>query len=107
MEGLPQAKKESLEHIPTLEEVRSIFRRLTEKRFKEVRKINDEKGLYLFDITVPGKLKGEVTEYSYRRGQTDKHANPIDSIQVTFYEYDRPVSGTTVAEIVDGEWKIL
>ena len=99
--------EKSPEHVPTPEEVRSIFKKLTEKEYTEVRRVEDGKGLYLFDITVSGELEGEVTEYSYRRGQTGADKHLVDAIQVTYYENGIPISGTTVAEIVNGKWVIL
>jgi len=103
----PQEIGKSLEHITTLEEVLSIFKKLTDKEYKEVRKIEDEKGLYLFDITIPGEIEGEIIEYSYRRGQFEANKHLVDAIQITYYENGVPISGTTVSEIVDGKWKIL
>jgi len=91
----PQEIKKLIEHIPTPEQARLIFKRLTNKEYAEVRIVEDEKGLYLFDITVRGELEGEITEYSYRRGQSRADKNGL------------PVSGTTVAEIIDGKWVIL
>ena len=53
-----------MEHIPNVEEVSIIFRRLTNKEYKEVRKIEDKKGLYVFDITILGEIEGDIIEYS-------------------------------------------
>ncbi len=103
----PQEIKKLIEHIPTPEQARLIFKRLTNKEYAEVRIVEDEKGLYLFDITVRGELEGEITEYSYRRGQSRADKSLVDAIQVTYYKNGLPVSGTTVAEIIDGKWVIL
>lgn len=55
------------ELIPTPEEIYSILRVLTDKEPKEVRRREDEKGLYLLEIAFPGDLDNEVTEYLYMR----------------------------------------
>ena len=103
----PQGIKKSPEHIPTHEEVASIFKRLTDKKYTEIRKIEDAKGLYLFDITILGDLEGETIEYSYRRGQSGMNGKLVDAIQIIYYKNNTPVGGTTVAEIVDGKWIIF
>jgi hypothetical protein len=97
------------EHIPTPEEVSSIFKKLTEKEQTEGRKLEDEKGLYLLEITTPGDIEGEVNEYAYmRKGKHNEGQTSSTSIQITTYDKDGvPYWGTTVAECVDGKWEIL
>jgi hypothetical protein len=49
MPGLERLEKEKPEHIPTAEEVLLLFEKLVgEKKYEEVRKLEDEKGLYLW-----------------------------------------------------------
>jgi hypothetical protein len=96
------------EHIPTAEEVHSIFKKLTEKEYKEARKLEDEKGLYLFEITVPGDSDNIVVEYAYmRKGKHKEGASLATEVHVTYYDDGMPVSGTSAARCIDGEWKVF
>ena len=107
MEQQPNIFEERTESIPTPEEVRSVFEQLTEmKEFKEVRKREDEKGLYLWDITIPGE--GGETEYSYmRQGRYPEGQASATAIHVTFFDKEGfPVGGYSVAKFIDGEWNL-
>jgi hypothetical protein len=96
------------EHIPTLEEVHSVFKELTNQEYKEVRKCEDEKGLYLLEITVPGDSPDEVTEYTYmRQGHYPEGQSATTEIHVVYYKNNIPISGTSAARYVEGNWKIL
>ena len=97
-----------VEQIPTLEEVYLVFKELTDKECKEIRKREDEKGVYLLEVTTPGDLEGEVVEYAYmRKGQYQEGESSATEIHVTHYDGDMPVSGTSAARFINGEWKIL
>ena len=101
----PNVFEEGPEAIPTPEEVEAVFEKLIEAEdFEDIRKLEDEQGLYLWDIKVPGE--GGDTEYSYMRegryaeGQASKTA-----IHVTFFDVEGvPVGGHSVAKYIDGEW---
>ncbi len=95
------------ERIPTSEEVYSAFKELTDKEYKEARKLEDEKGVYLLEITVAGDKEGEVVEYSYmRKGNHSKKMQSLESaIHVTYYKDGFPISGTSVGRFVDGVWE--
>jgi hypothetical protein len=96
------------EHIPTPEEVYSIFKELTNKECKEIRKIEDEKGIYLLEVIIPGDLENEVVEYAYmRKGRYKEGESATTEIHVTYYDGDMPVSGTSAARCIDGNWVIL
>lgn len=96
------------EHIPTLEEVLSLFSELTGNEFEEVRRLEDEKGLYLLEIVIPGDLPDETIEYAYmRKGRHEKGQTSATVIHVTYYKNDIPISGTSVAEYIEGKWKIF
>lgn len=106
----PQFEKK-VEIIPTSEQVREIFDKLRgEKDFEELRKANDEKGLYLWEIKVEGEKDGEHIEYLYRRkGSVEKGDGGPTAIHITYFEDDFPVSGTTAASYDEktGRWKII
>ena len=98
----------SQEHIPTPEEVDSVFKELIKKEYTEVRKREDEKGLYLLEVTTPGESEDEVVEYAYmRKGRYPEGESSTNEIHVTYYQNDIPISGTSVARCIDGQWKIL
>jgi len=106
-EGLPNIIEEGPEHIPTQEEVREIFDQLIgEKEYKEVRKLEDEKGLYLWDIVISGE--DGSAEYSYmRKGQHPEGKAKINAVHVAFYDKEgMPESGRSVARYIDGEWEL-
>ena len=107
MEQPPNIFEEGQESIPTPEEVMSVFEQLIgAKEFKEVRKLEDEKGLYLWDITI-SEENGE-TEYSYmRQGHYSEGQASATAIHVTFFDKEGfPAGGYSVAKFVDGEWSL-
>lgn len=96
------------EHIPTPEEVCLVFKELTDKEYKEVRRCEDEKGLYLLEVAIPGDSENEVTEYLYmRKGRYKECQSSTTEIRVTYYENNIPISGTSAARYVEENWKIL
>jgi len=96
------------EHIPTPEEVYAVFKELTNKECKEIRKCEDEKGLYLLGVTIPGDLENELIEYIYmRKGHYKECQSATTEIYVAYYINNEPISGTSAARCVDGDWKIL
>ncbi len=111
LEDLEQGKnllEVAPEHIPTPEEVNLVFRELIGKEYREVRKREDEQGLYLLEVEVAGEAEGEITEYAYmRKGRYAEGQISATEIHVTYYKDGKPVSGTSAARYVDGEWRIL
>lgn len=97
------------EHIPTAEQVRAVFKELTKKEFKEARSREDEKGLYLLEVIVPGEIEGETVEYAYmRKGRYAEGQISATEIHVTYYDASgQSVSGTSAARYVNGRWEIL
>lgn len=106
-----------IEHIPTPEEIRSLFEQLVgEKEYEEVQKLEDEQGLYLWEIAITGE-DGDRIEYAYmRKGlhnskMSDPYismSDPYTSIHVYFYNSEGvPTSGYTVAKLVNGTWKLI
>lgn len=96
------------EHIPTPEEVHSVFRELIGKEYSEKRKLEDEKGLYILEVEALGDSEGAVNEYAYmRKGHYPEGGITVSEIHVTFYVNGVPISGTSAARYVQGQWKIL
>ncbi len=106
-EGPPNNFEEGPEAVPTPEEVQSVFEQLVGKEeYEDIRKLEDEHGLYLWDIKIP-REDGD-TEYSYMRaGQYSEGQASTTAIHVTFFdEGGIPVGGHSVAKYVEGEWKL-
>lgn len=107
-EGQLNSFERGPEHIPTLKEIHSVFRELIGKEYKEVRKREDERGLYLLEVEIPGGSEGEMIEYAYmRKGRYPEGGITMTEIHVTYYENGRPISGTSAARYIDGKWVIL
>jgi hypothetical protein len=104
----PNLSEAELEYIPTSEEIHSIFRELIGIEYKEVRKLEDEQGLYLLEVVIPGEKEGEETRYEYmRKGHYKEGASLSTEIHVAYYENSVPVGGTSAARYFDGKWIIL
>jgi hypothetical protein len=88
--------------------VRSVFERLIgEKEYKETRKLHDDKGLYLWDVTI--SEEDGSTEYSYigKGRYAVGGSSPDTAIHVTYYDNaGMPVHGSSVAKYKEGEWKL-
>lgn len=106
-ENLPN-REISMEHISTPEEVCSVFKELIKKEYKEVRRCEDQEGLYLLEVEVSGESENEVTKYLYiRKGEHKEAACSETEIYVTYFEDNIPVGGTSAARFIEGNWKIL
>lgn len=95
------------ERFPTEAEVRVVFERvLGERKFEQVRKREDEQGLYLWDVKV--EEERGFTEYSYmRKGQYPEGAALETAVHVVFFnEESVPVGGHAVAKFKDGKWEL-
>lgn len=104
-QNLPEGEQE---YIPTPEAVHSVFRELAKKEYTIARQLEDERGLYLLEVVVPGEQEGETTEYAYmRKGHYKEGESSATEIHVTYYENEIPISGTSAARYIDGKWKIL
>jgi len=108
---LRKIEEEKSEHIPTSEEVLALFEKLVgEAKYEEVRKLEDEKGLYLWDIKIVQE-DGSV-EYSYIRKGNYKEkriagGSPLETaIHITYFDNEGiPISGHSVVKFIDGKWK--
>ena len=106
-EGPPDTFEEGPESIPTPEEVQSVFEQLVGgKEYETVRQLEDEQGLYLWDIIVSGEDGN--TEYSYMRaGQYPEGQASATAVHVTFFDEEgMPVGGHAVAKYVGGKWEL-
>jgi len=104
-------EEEYSEHIPTQEEVLAIFEKLVgETKYEEIRKLEDEQGLYLWDIKI-SQEDGSI-EYSYirkgnykERGLAGGSASET-AVHITYFDNKGvPVSGHSVCKLIDGKWK--
>lgn len=104
-------KAEKPEHIPTSEEVQSLFEKLVgEDKYEDVRKLEDERGLYLWEIKII-KENGESLEYSYiRKGDYKSRglaggSSAETAIHMTCFDSDGvPYTGHPVRKLKDGKW---
>ncbi|HEX3099476.1 MAG TPA: hypothetical protein VHQ41_00705 [Patescibacteria group bacterium] len=100
--------EQETEFIPSPEEVASVFKELGLENYTETRKLEDEKGLYLWEVEVPGETENTVKEYSYmRKGKYGKMGITDTEIHVTSYEDGIPHTGTSAAKYEDGKWRII
>lgn len=108
MEKPPDNFEEGSESIPTSEDVQSVFEQLVgEEEYEEVRKLEDEKGLYLWDIIISGE-DGDI-EYIYmRKGRYgEKGEASATAIHVTFFDKEgNAVGGDSVAKYIEGKWEL-
>ncbi len=105
-----EIEKEKPEHIPTPEEVQSLFEKIVgESKYETARKLEDEQGLYLWEIKIPqedGSIEYEyVRKGDYKsRGLAGGSASET-TIHVTYFDEDGiPVSGTSVLKLIDDKW---
>jgi len=107
----PEIEKEKLEHIPTAEEVVALLEKLAgEAKFGERRKLEDEQGLYLWEIEI-AQEDGGTTEYSYirkgnykERGLAGGSASET-AIHVTYFDNEgMPISGHSMLKLINDKW---
>lgn len=108
---LIENKEKKPEHIPASEEVLSLFKELVgENEYEAVRKLEDERGLYLWEIKI-SQEDGSI-EYSYiRKGNYKERGLAGGSaletaIHITYFDNDGiPTGGHSVLKLIDGKWK--
>ena len=106
----PEIEKEKFEHVPTLEEVQSLFEKIVGKeKYEDVRKFEDEEGLYLWEVKIT-KEDGSV-EYSYiRKGDYKSKGLAGGSasetaIHITYFDNDgKPISGRSLLKLINDQW---
>ena len=106
-EALPTKLEIEREVAPTPEEIVSIFERLTgSKEYTVVRKLEDERGIYLWEISIA--TEDGRTEYEYNRAGPNpnpKSKGLQTAVYATFYDNDdMPISGSSVAKLMNGTW---
>jgi hypothetical protein len=100
------------EHIPTAEEIRSIFTLFTnQEHVKEDRIIEKDGNLFILEFTVADGQDDATTEYAYKakRPLEKKGAKENEfsegTIQATYYDKDGiPFCGDTLADLINGKW---
>ena len=106
----PEIEKEKPEHIPTSEEVQSLFEKIVgEEKYEDVRKLEDEEGLYLWEVKIT-KEDGSV-EYSYirkgdykSRGLAGGSASET-AIHTTYFDNNGiPISGCSLFKLINDKW---
>jgi len=105
-----EAETESIEYIPTEEEIRNVLEvELKIGPYTESRKCLNADGLYLLEVRVPGEEDGEIIEYSYiRKGHYPEGEAGNTRIDRWFYQDGDIIGGDgPVAELIDGQWKII
>ena len=99
------------EIIPTSEDVILLFEKLAgEAEYDGVRKLEDDQGLYLWEIKI-AQEDGSI-EYSYiRKGNYKERGlaggSAADTaIHITYFDNDGiPISGHSVYKLIDGKWR--
>mgnify|MGYP001102587860 CR=1 FL=1 len=85
-----------------------IFEKLLKGReYETIRKLEDDQGLYLWEIKIPEE--DGHTEYLYmRKGKYAEGGQASNTaIHIAFFnEENFPVSGSSIAKYIDGEWKL-
>lgn len=114
---LPLQRIENMaEFIPTPEEILFMFRKLVEGgKFEDRRKLEDEQGIYLWEIVLPEKDGNGTVEYQYAR-KGDYKARGLaggsaseTAIHIAFFDNDGfPISGHKVAHLTkDNKWEVV
>lgn len=101
--------KKKSEVIPTPEEVRAVFEQLAgERKFTERRKLEDEQGIYLWEIAI-AEDGGASTEYQYMRKGVHGKIQAAETVvnEVTFDSDGMPTGGAgSVAKMVNGNLEV-
>jgi len=107
-EKQPNNFENKRERISTSEEIQVIFTELLKgKECETVRKKEDEKGLYLWEIRI-SEEKGCYAEYSYmRKGRYPEGEASESVIHIVFFDENGvPTGGYDVANLVNGKWEV-
>ena len=97
--------EKSHEHIPTEEDVASVFESVIDGPYEEVRRLKDEQGLYLWEVKV--ETSSGVAEYMYIRKGSHPEAQAMETVvNVVYYDGDMPAGGHSTAKLLEGEWHI-
>lgn len=81
----PTPSPEKEPRFPSLEEIKTEIERLSgSENPEEIRILEDEKGIYLYE-TVEINEKGEGALYAYRRSEGSPESKPYSDIDVTYF----------------------
>jgi hypothetical protein len=108
-EGPPQTLDSGPEKNPTQEEIMAVLEKLTgSKEYTEVRRLEDEHGIYLWEISIT--TEDGHTEYEYNRAGPNpnpKSKGLQTAVYATYYDKDgMPISGSSVALLIGNVWNI-
>ncbi len=94
--------------IPSEEEIRSVFEELAgASDFKEIRKLEDDAGVYLWEVSVPTKEGTDKYLYA-RKGTHDESRTLVTKISVSrVNKAGLPVESGTAAKFIDGKWEMM
>jgi hypothetical protein len=103
------------EHIPSEGEVLALFKCFLKENgatgFREMRKLEDSEGLYLWEIAISEKNGGGHREYLYTRKGDYKSRGlpggsaPETAIHMTCFDLEGiPYTGYPVRKLRDGRW---
>jgi hypothetical protein len=94
-----------VETVPTLKEVAAVFEKLTgSKDYTEMRKLEDERGIYLWEISV--ETEDGHAEYEYNRAGPNPKGKDLQTAVYATY-YDRAggiINGYTIARLTNNIW---
>lgn len=107
-------EKEKPEYIPTPEEVLSLFEILAgEDGFETLRRLEDEKGLYLWEIKVI-QADGSAEHLYIRKGNYRERglpggSSPETAIHTIYFDQEGNYinGGGIVYKYIDGKWKAI
>lgn len=109
-EGFPSFEK-CPEHIPTLEEVISVFEKLRGKEYEVSCCLKDKEDLpYYMEVIASENLPKRNADYIYYRKGAYEGAGQSSETEIDrmyYNEEDVPYNGEVVARYVEGEWEIL
>jgi len=104
-EERPQNRETGPETDPTPEEIQAVFEKLTEtNEYTEIRKLVDERGVYLWEISVA--MENGRVEYEYDRiGPNPRGKGLQTAVYAVYYGKDGAlISGSSVAQLINGIW---
>jgi hypothetical protein len=103
-EKIPTSDTEKITN-PTAEEILNEFENFTGGEYTELRKLEDEEGVYYWEVFVMVEGRGFII-YSYTRDGVDIDDNPARSVidKVFFDLNDVPFHGFPVSKYGEGIW---
>jgi hypothetical protein len=93
------------EQFPNFKEVWDIFEKVIgDQNYEEVLKIEDEEGLKILEIRIPGEVEDLLIEFTRKSSSSDSSS----SIYTSYQDKDGNIllGGEIVARFTEGTWKI-